>query len=229
MTINELRQGDTIFPTDLHSQLPPLAMDSRQILRAYDEFAPNYRRFTWFENNLLGLNRQRRRLMGKASGAILDVACGTGENFPFLPVESQITAVDLSPGMVAEAERRARDLGRPVQLSVMDAAALEFPDDMFDTVVSALATCTFPDPVATLKEMERVCKPDGRILLLEHGRSQVGWIGRFQDRRAHSHFQAAGCRWNQEPDEIVKAAGLEILEANRTFFGVFHTMEVAAT
>ena len=124
--------------------------------------------------------------------------------------------------------RRARqELGRPIQTLTMDASALQFPDDSFDAVVSALATCTFADPIAALKEMERVCKPDGRILLLEHGRSRVRWLGRYQDRRAHSHFQAAGCRWNQEPVEIVKAAGLEILSADRSFFGVFHTMEVA--
>jgi hypothetical protein len=65
-------------------------------------------------------------------------------------------------------------------------------------------------------------------LLLEHGRSRVGWVGRYQDRRAHSHFQAAGCRWNQEPRQIVQAGGLEILSANSSFFGVFHTMKVAA-
>jgi ubiquinone/menaquinone biosynthesis C-methylase UbiE len=228
MTLNELQHGDAFFPDGINSLKPPLVMHSRQIRQAYDEFAPKYRRFTWFENTLLGVNRQRRTLMGQASGAILDVACGTGENFPYLPAASQITAVDLSPGMVAEAERRARKLGRPIQLSAMDAAALDFPDDSFDTVVSALATCTFPEPIAALQEMKRVCKPDGRILLLEHGRSRVGWVGRYQDRRAHSHFQAAGCRWNQEPRQIVQAGGLEILSANSSFFGVFHTMKVAA-
>lgn len=226
MTINELRQGDIYYPDGNSPQSPPLSMGTGEIRRAYDEFAPNYRRYAWFENTLLGLNRQRRRLMGRASGAILDVACGTGENFTYLPAASRITAVDLSPGMVAQAERRAHELGRPIQTLTMDASALQFPDDSFDTVVSALATCTFPDPIAALKEMERVCKPDGRILLLEHGRSRVDWIGRYQDRRAHSHFQAAGCRWNQEPVGIVKAAGLEILSANRSFFGVFHTMEI---
>jgi ubiquinone/menaquinone biosynthesis C-methylase UbiE len=227
MTINEIRQGDSFYPANSQSQPPQLVMGKGQIRQAYDEFAPHYRRYTWIENNLLGVNRLRRRLMAKASGAILDVACGTGENFPYLPAESQITAVDLSPGMVAQAQRRARELGRSIQLSVMDAAVLDFPGNSFDTVVSALSTCTFPDPIAALKEMERVCKPGGRILLLEHGRSRVGWVGRYQDRRAHRHFQAAGCRWNQEPDEIVKAAGLEILAADRSFFGVFHTMEIA--
>ena len=111
MALNELQQGNAYYPIGINSEIPPLAMDTGRIRQAYDEFAPNYRRFTWFENTLLGVNRRRRRLMGKASGAVLDVACGTGENFPFLPAGSQVTAVDLSPGMVAQAERRAARAG----------------------------------------------------------------------------------------------------------------------
>jgi len=61
----------------------------------------------------------------------------------------------------------------------MDAQALEFPDDSFDTVISSFSTCTFPDPIAALHEMERVCTPDGEILLLEHRRSDaapLAWL-----------------------------------------------------
>ncbi|NIN33964.1 MAG: methyltransferase domain-containing protein, partial [Gammaproteobacteria bacterium] len=95
-----------------------------------------------------------------------------------------------------------------VDLHVMDAESLTFADNSFDTVVSALSTCTFPDPIAALREMNRVCKPTGQILLVEHGRSSLRPLAHYQDRNAHAHYEkSAGCRWNQEPDQLVMAAG----------------------
>jgi ubiquinone/menaquinone biosynthesis C-methylase UbiE len=155
----------------------------------------------------------------------MDVACGSGANFSALRTADHITAVDLSPGMLDIARRKAENLGLPLDLQVMDAQELDFADGSFDVVVSALSTCTFPDPVAALREMGRVVRPDGRILLLEHGRSSLGPLGRLQDRGAHRHFETAGCRWNQEPLDLVRAAGLVVTDHRRSFFGVFHTIE----
>jgi ubiquinone/menaquinone biosynthesis C-methylase UbiE len=127
--------------------------------------------------------------------------------------------------MLDIARGKTERLGLSIDLMLMDAGQLDFPDQSFDVVVSALSTCTFPDPVASLHEMGRVVKPDGRILLLEHGRSSWGLIGRHQDRTAHQHFATAGCRWNQEPLDLVRTAGLQVVEHHRSFFGIFHTIE----
>jgi hypothetical protein len=62
-------------------------------------------------------------------------------------------------------------------------------------------------------------------LLLEHGRSSWGLFGRYQDHAAHRHFETAGCRWNQEPLDLVRAGGLVVTAHRRSFFGVFHTIE----
>jgi ubiquinone/menaquinone biosynthesis C-methylase UbiE len=78
-----------------------------------------------------------------------------------------------------------------------------------------------------LREMARVCKPDGQILLFEHGRSRWGWLAWIQDRTAQSHYNAAGCRWNQDPQALVRAAGLRVVEAERHLAGVFQTIVVA--
>ena len=95
----------------------------------------------------------------------------------------------------------------------------------FDSVVSSLTTCTFPNPVAALQEMARVCRTDGRVLLLEHGRSDREWLGRWQDRRADRHAQQLGCHWNREPLKLVREAGLKVSKSQRLFFGVFHTID----
>src|SRR6185369_13253838 len=112
---------------------------------------------------ILGVARLRKKLLSKAAGKILEVACGTGLNIPMFPAGSDITAVDLSPNMLEVASANAAQYGLNVNLAVMDAEHLEFPDGSFDTVVSTLSTCTFPDPVKALQEIKRVCRPNGLI------------------------------------------------------------------
>jgi len=169
--------------------------------------------------------RLRRRLMAQSEGRILEVGAGTGANFTFYPTQADVTAVDLSPGMLAKARRR-----RPGQaLAVMDAGALAFPDNSFDTVVSTLATCTFPDPAQALREMARVCRAGGRILLLEHGRSSWPVLARFQDRTAPAHARQLGCWWNRDPGAAVEQAGLTIVSASRSALGIVYLFELRPT
>lgn len=206
-------------------QHPPLRLSKDDIQNKYDEFASKYNLEEWINNHIFGVKRLRRQLFGQAGGKVLDVAAGIGGNFPYLPQQSEITAIDLSPGMLDKARVRAKELGLKVTFQVMDAEALDFPDDTFDTVISSLSTCTFPDPIGALREMARVVKPDGQILLLEHGRSSWKLLGWHQDRTAHSHYAAAGCRWNQEPLELIQSAGLSVVKAQRHLAGVFHAIE----
>ncbi len=199
-----------------------MAWTAAELRAAYDRFA------RWYDLSLAPLEwavlgRLRRRLLRRARGRVLEVAAGTGRNLPHYPPEvEELVLVDLSPAMLARARPRARRVGLPVQMEVVDAQALPFPDGCFDTVVSTLATCTFPDPVAALKEMGRVCHPGGRILLLEHGRSRLPWLARWQDRTAPAHARHLGCHWNREPLELVQQAGLGLIDAERHALGIVH-------
>lgn len=200
-------------------------LKAHELQSAYDALAPNYEQKLWFDQHILGVARQRRRLMSQAHGKILDVACGTGLNFPLFPTNSEITAIELSPRMLEMAQRKANTLNVNVHGIVMDAQKLDFQDGSFDTVTSALSTCTFPDPVQALKEMKRVCRTDGLILLLEHGHSSIPWLANFQDRNVLKHYQQhAGCRWNQDPLDLVKAVGLKVLANKRFGLGMFHAI-----
>jgi ubiquinone/menaquinone biosynthesis C-methylase UbiE len=194
------------------------------IQHKYNQFA------SWYDlveglPELLGVSVLRRRLLQRATGRVLEVAVGTGKNLRYYPTACQLTAVDLSPAMLAVARKRADALGVDIALQVMDTEHLAFADHSFDTVVDSLTLCTYPHPVAALQEMTRVCKPAGRLLLLEHGRSDRAWLGWWQDRRAARHARWLGCQWNREPDVLVHQAGLRLIAARRTFFGIFHTME----
>jgi ubiquinone/menaquinone biosynthesis C-methylase UbiE len=202
----------------------PKGFTAEEIAKNYDAFARWYDLVDMPQEQLIA-KRLRRRLLRRASEEVLEVAVGTGANFPYYPEGCRITAVDVSLEMLEVARRKAETLGLEVVLQVMDAEALSFPDESFDTVVSSMTVCTFPDPVAALKEMTRVCKPNGRILLLEHGRSDREWVGRLQDLREESHARRLGCHWNREPLELVEQAGLVPVCARRTFLGVFHEIE----
>lgn len=201
----------------------PLA--KAELQRRWDTLAPNYNKADWVIEHLFGVKHLRRDLLKRATGAVLDVACGTGANFPFYNGQATLTAVDFSPGMLAEAHKRADSLDLAVDLQVMDAESLAFPDGHFDTVVSTLSTCTVPDPVQQLREIGRVCREDGRVLLVEHGRSHWRWFAWYQDRTVGSALSIVGCRWNQDPFALVEQAGLQILNARRTGGGVFYTIE----
>jgi len=201
-------------------------MTASKLQNAYDEIADQYEKKVWFDQHVLGVARLRKKLLSKVTGKILDVACGTGLNIPMFPAGSEITAVDLSPNMLEIARANATKHGLKVNLAVMDAEHLEFPDGSFDTVVSTLSTCTFPDPVKALREMKRVCRRNGLILLLEHGHSNLPWLANFQDRNEYKHFQEhAGCRWNQDSLDLVQSAGIKVLRSKRNILGMFHSIE----
>ena len=109
--------------------------------------------------------------------------------------------------------------------SLADAESLPFSSETFDTVVSTLSTCTFPNPVAALREMARVCRSEGKILLLEHGRSEHEGLGRWQDRHEDSFAKVFGCHWNREPLKLAREANLQVIAARQRFFGIFHLIE----
>jgi ubiquinone/menaquinone biosynthesis C-methylase UbiE len=193
------------------------------VAHLYDDMAAQFARWRFADRLFAG--PFRKRLFGDAKGRVLDVACGTGVNFRYLPETTQLVGVDVSSEMVAAAEAELQRLRRGGTVYEMDAQDLQFPDDSFDTVISALSTCTFPDPVAALDEMARVCKPDGRVLLFEHGRSDNELVGRFQDWRADAHYEKHACRWTQEPLENVAASALDVVDSEVRFLGMVTSIE----
>jgi len=199
---------------------------SQEISEKYNRFA---RWYDFVEGilDLLGVRKLRQQLLKRASGKVLEVAVGTGKNLNYYHQNCRVIAVDVSGEMLNIARKRATKLSLNSSFLLADAEALPFSDKNFDTVVSSLTTCTFPNPVAALEEMARVCRTDGKILLLEHGRSDREWLGRWQDRREDSFAKQLGCHWNRLPLELARQAGLKIIEARRFFFGVFHVIVAA--
>ncbi len=140
----------------------------------------------------------------------LEIGVGTGKNMPYWPGDIQMTAVDLTPGMLALARQRAQKLGLSADLRVGDAQALDFPDASFDTAVGTLVFCSVPDPVLGMRELARVVKPNGQVLLLEHVRSVNRIVGALMDALNPLVVRAMGANINRRTVENVRAAGLRV-------------------
>src|SRR5438067_4929332 len=132
------------------------------------------RQMSFFERILFGDGRAW--VCGQARGKVLELACGTARNLPFYPHEIELTAIELSPEMLAIGRRRADELGHPADLRIGDVQALEFPDESFATVTCTLGFCTIPDTHAAASEAFRVLRPGGQLLLMEHVRSPVALV-----------------------------------------------------
>jgi phosphatidylethanolamine/phosphatidyl-N-methylethanolamine N-methyltransferase len=112
---------------------------------------------------------------------VLEVGVGTGLNLPLYARDCKVTGIDISKEMLRKAEERVRTLGMAnTKLMVMDGSKLAFPDDSFDRVIATYVISAVPDPVKTLLEMRRVCKPSGHLVILNHFKSENPVIGMFE-------------------------------------------------
>ena len=158
---------------------------------------------------LMGMRRFRRRVLGQVTGRrVLEVGVGTGINLPEYPPDLDVDGIDLSPRMLARARSRSGIRAR-VQLHEMDVQQLAFDAATFDNVVATCVFCSVPDPIAGLKELRRVLRPDGRAIFLEHVRPGGRRLGPIFDRLdpAVSRF---GPHINRRTVENIRAAGFAI-------------------
>jgi phosphatidylethanolamine/phosphatidyl-N-methylethanolamine N-methyltransferase len=179
--------------------------------RRYQRIAPVY-------DSMQALSERRFhdwrcRLWALVQGSsVLEVGVGTGKNMPFYPARLSITGIDLTPGMLERAGRRLPELGlaERVSLKLGDVQKLDFPDASFDTAVATFVFCSVPDPVLGLREMKRVIKPGGRVILLEHMRSPNFTIGKVMDLLNSLVVGMMGANINRRTVENVQKAGLEL-------------------
>jgi len=160
--------------------------------------------------DMLGAHELRLRAVRLARGEVLEIGVGTGKNLGFYPPNCRVTAIDLSPKMLARAKSRAASARAAVTLLEADAQSLPFPDGSFDTVLATFVFCSVPDPVRGLREVKRVCRPGGRIVLLEHVRSPNPVVGAVMDALDPLVSRVIGTHVNRRTAENVRAAGLTI-------------------
>lgn len=191
---------------------------TRRPVRLYDLYARHLfpRLMEW----AIGTEDQldlRRETLGAASGRVLEVGFGTGLNLACYPREVEsLTGGEAERPLEDRVRRRIAAAPFPVRRVRLDAARLPFRDLSFDTAVSTWTLCTIADPVRALREIHRVLTPDGRLLFMEHGRSDRPRVARWQDRlNPIERIVACGCNLNRRIDSLISEAGFEIRRLER--------------
>jgi ubiquinone/menaquinone biosynthesis C-methylase UbiE len=159
-----------------------------------------------------GLGDRRHDLLSQVRGRVLEIGAGTGHNLAHYPdtIEELVLTEPEEP-MAKRLEYKLAAHGHAGQVVRAPAESLPFPDDSFDTVVSTLVLCTVSDPERALREIDRVLRPGGSLLFLEHIRSSDERIARWQDR-LHGIWKrfGHGCNCNRPTPDLIRRSGLEL-------------------
>lgn len=165
-----------------------------------------------------------KRIEGKE---VLEVGVGTGKNLLMYPENLNITGIDFSNKMLEIAKDKVKDK-KNIKLIEMDAQAMEFEDNTFDTVITSCVFCSVPDPVSGLKEIRRVCKANGKIIMLEHMRSNNKVAGKFMDIVNFIPLNIWGANINRETmDNLIKAGfNEEDIESQNVWSDIVKFIEI---
>jgi phosphatidylethanolamine/phosphatidyl-N-methylethanolamine N-methyltransferase len=157
------------------------AVENAFVTKVYENIAWMYD-FTFGPTLHAGRIQSIQRMGIKAGDRVLEVGVGTGINASLYPADCVVTGIDLSEPMLEKARERVLRKGLSnIRLLAMDAADLKFPDNSFDIVYAPYVISVVPDPVAVVREMRRVCRPGGRMVILNHfrGTNRLGaWLDR---------------------------------------------------
>lgn len=177
--------------------------------RIYDTWS---RFYDWFWPRIVVKRTSRaiERMGIEAGDRILDAGVGTGVPLPFYPTHARVTGLDLSEGMLSKARERVRRQKLDhVRLTVGNALELPFPDETFDHVLLSLVVTVVSDPVRLMHEVQRVCKPGGQIVIINHFKSGNRLVGLAEDLLCPLS-QHLGWRSDLCLHDLIEQAGLEV-------------------
>ena len=190
-------------------------MDEHAIKSAYRRWAPVY-------DHTFGLvaaegRKHAVQLINKSRGRVLEVGVGTGLSLPAYNRQLEIVGIDLSPEMLEKAHERVAEEGltNVTGLHEMDAGELKFPDASFDTVVAMYVMTVVPDPEKVMRELSRVCRAGGEVILVNHfsaaEESMLGWV----ERRMAPFADKIGWRPVFDVDRVLVCEDLTLVEKRR--------------
>lgn len=182
-----------------------------RIRKRYDRIS---RVYDIFEQpmEVMSLKKWRLEITKDLKGKVLEVGVGTGKNISYYPDNLNIAAIDFSDKMLMKAREKAEKLNKQVEFIQMDAQDMEFPDNTFDMVFTTCVFCSVPDPIKGLKEIRRVCKPNGKIIMIEHVRSERKVLGIVMDIFNPLTVNLYGANINRRTVGNVEKAGFSRVE-----------------
>jgi phosphatidylethanolamine/phosphatidyl-N-methylethanolamine N-methyltransferase len=159
-------------------------MDEEAVREAYRRWAPVYD-YTFGAVSTAG-RRHAVQIINGSTGKVLEVGVGTGLALPDYAPHLDITGIDLAPEMLEKARERVKAAGLKniSALQEMDASDLQFPDATFDTTVGMYLITVVPEPEKVMRELARVTKPGGEVMLVNHFSQDDGLRGWVERRMA---------------------------------------------
>jgi ubiquinone/menaquinone biosynthesis C-methylase UbiE len=194
-----------------------------QTQEKWDRASRTYDFFAGVDDKRLGSEKQK--LLAKTRGKTLHVAAGTGNDFKFFPPRMDIVSIDISPKMLEQAKIKAAAYQGSIELREADVHNLDYPEGTFDTVATIFTFCSVPKPIAGLRELYRVLKPGGQILMLEHVRSTaIGPLGIMMDLMTPL-TRKLGPELNRDTVGNVQKAGFQLRRVENIYLDVVKTIE----
>lgn len=187
--------------------------NTEKIKKRYNRIAPI---FDYMESMMQAMIPKEyiQKAFGSLYGSVLEVGVGTGKNLPYYPSNCTVTGIDFSPRMLEIAKNNIYKAKAPVTLLEMDAEHMDFPDNTFDCIINTFVFCSVPDPLQGLKEIKRVCKPGGTIVMIEHVRSNNLILGKIMDVLNPLVVNIIGANINRNTIENIERSGIKINKIN---------------
>ncbi|MBI4830038.1 MAG: class I SAM-dependent methyltransferase [Candidatus Lindowbacteria bacterium] len=192
-----------------------------------------YDRNAWlfdFQDSLFGamMAKWKYETIKLAKGKVLEVGVGTGKSLPYYPKGIELVGIDISPKMLARAQTRTHLFLTPkaLTLQIGDVQALGFSDNSFDMVITSCVFCSVTDPVRGFKEINRVLRPGGTGLHLEHVRSKRPVVGKLMDIMNPLVVRMAGANINRDTETNIRKSGLRIVEVKDLWLDILKLFRV---
>lgn len=204
-------------------------MDESAVLSAYRRWAPIYDHT--FGKVAAEGRKHAVEIINTRSGRVLEVGVGTGLSLPMYGRQLEIVGVDLSPEMLEKARARVANeaLDNVTGLHEMDAGHLTFPDNAFDTVVAMYVMTVVPEPERVMRELARVCKSGGEVILVNHFSQDEG-VRAWVERRMAPFADQLGWRPVFDLNRVLVCEDLKVLERRALRpMGIFTMLRMGKT
>ncbi|SER06340.1 Methyltransferase domain-containing protein [Virgibacillus subterraneus] len=172
----------------------------------------------------------RNKIIKNAYGKVLEVGIGAGANFSYYDRNNvEITGIDFSSEMIMSAKRAASISQVKAKFIQEDIDELILEPNSFDSIVSTLSLCSYPDPIATLSKFNSWCRKGGIILLMEHGLSSNPLLSFTQKMIDPLHTKISGCHCNRNIDKIIGKSSLQVDQIERYWSDIIYLIRAKPT
>lgn len=193
-------------------------MERKSLINKFDKQANKYNKRR--END--SAYKFRHQIFRNVEGKVLEVGVGAGLNFSFYNKDVELTGVDFSREMLKIAEDAAKKFPFKATFIQEDVESVTFNENSFDTIVSSGTLCAYQNPVTVLNNFQKWCKPEGKILMVEHGISTNKLIARLQKALNPLALKVVGCHQDRDISEIVNESNLKLIKEERHMVGYLY-------